>query len=465
MSRPVRLALDSGLIHPGRTFLDYGCGHGSDLREMERRSIRAWGWDPVHRSEGPKDPADVVNLGFVLNVIENPSERAKTLRAAHELAGQLLIVSARLTSEIGSTQLTPFGDGFLTSRRTFQKFYEQGELREWIDGVLETTSVAAAPGVFYVFKDEQLQQEYLASTFRRVRAAPRLLRSEQIFEEHKEAFAPLIEFLGSHGRLPGPAEFPGLAALEAVAGSLKRAYSILRRVTGEQHWEEVQEARSQDLLVYIALSRFGKRPNLGALPAPLQLDIKAFFGSYRRACELADALLFSVGDLEQVDTACQAARVGLLTPEALLVHHSALSELSPLLRVYEGCARAFIGDVEGANVVKLRRDKPKVSYQVFPGFDSVAHPEMESQVVVDFRRYRSYYRPYAEEPNPPILHRKEALVTAEYPSREKFARLTRQEERRNLFERSLKIERARDWEEVLELAGLEIKGHRLQRRK
>jgi hypothetical protein len=29
-SRPVALALDDGIIRPGTSVLDYGCGHGAD---------------------------------------------------------------------------------------------------------------------------------------------------------------------------------------------------------------------------------------------------------------------------------------------------------------------------------------------------------------------------------------------------------------------------------------------------
>jgi DNA phosphorothioation-associated putative methyltransferase len=436
-SRPVRLALEAGLICPERTFLDYGCGHGFDLQAVEQLGIKAWGWDPVHRPKGSREKADVVNLGFVLNVIENPAERARTLRQAMDLSESLLIVSARLHAEIGPTQLTPYGDGFLTTRKTFQKFYDQAELRQWIDGVLEVSSVAAGPGIFYVFKNEQLQQSYLASTFRRTRATPKLLRSEQIFEDHKEVFTPLIDFLASHGRLPAASELTNFEELKAAAGSLKRAFSILQRVTGSQHWEEVKEARAQDLLVYIALSRFGKRPNLSALPKLLQLDVKAFFGSYVKACKLADNLLFSTGNMELIEAACQTAPVGLLTENALLVHRSALGELSPILRVYEGCGRGFIGDVEGANILKLRRDKPKISYMAYPDFDRKPHPAMTFQVVVDFRRYRSFTKLYDNHPNPLILHRKECFVGPNYPGREKFAKLTRQEDRWGLFERVL----------------------------
>ncbi|GFE51184.1 hypothetical protein So717_29370 [Roseobacter cerasinus] len=47
--------------------------------------------------------------------------------------------------------------------------------------------------------------------------------------------------------------------------------------------------------------------------------------------------------------------------------------LSPVLRLYEGCARGYLGRVEGANIIKLHRDEPKVSYLSYPGFDNDPH--------------------------------------------------------------------------------------------
>lgn len=94
----------------------------------------------------------------------------------------------------------------------------------------------------------------------------------------------------------------------------------------------------------------------------LQLDIKAFFTTFKKACDLADHLLLSVGNPDLIRQECRKSPVGKLTPGSLYVHVSALTSLSAILRVYEGCARAYIGAVEGANIVKLKHRHPQVSY-------------------------------------------------------------------------------------------------------
>jgi len=99
-SRPVRLALETELLDRTTTFLDFGCGHGEDIEYLHGLEIPSVGWDPVHRNiPEVLQPSDVVNLGFVVNVIEDPAERALTLKAAWKLAKQLLLVSARLDTE------------------------------------------------------------------------------------------------------------------------------------------------------------------------------------------------------------------------------------------------------------------------------------------------------------------------------------------------------------------------------
>ncbi len=151
LSRPMKCALQDGLIGPAVSLFDYGCGHGQDIELLASQGIACDGWDPAFQPTSPKHPADVVNLGFVLNVIEDVGERASALRQAWELARGLLIVAAQV-KEAGRGQL-PFGDGVLTGRGTFQKFFGQGELKAFLEAELQAEAIPASLGIFYVFKD------------------------------------------------------------------------------------------------------------------------------------------------------------------------------------------------------------------------------------------------------------------------------------------------------------------------
>ena len=129
-SLPVKCMLRDGLIDSGRTFFDYGCGHGQDVAMLSGLDVSASGWDPVHRPKDGQKPADVVNLGYVINVIEDPQERQQVIRKAWDLCGTVLTVAAQVEFAAPEKIHAVHGDGILTTRGTFQKYYNQYELRE-----------------------------------------------------------------------------------------------------------------------------------------------------------------------------------------------------------------------------------------------------------------------------------------------------------------------------------------------
>jgi DNA phosphorothioation-associated putative methyltransferase len=405
----------------------------------------------------------LVTLSYVINVIEDPAERAAALQQAWALCRPLLVVAAQVqVSGRGASQVE-FGDGVLTGRGTFRKFFRQDELQAYLEEQLGTEAVAAALGVFYVFKDEAARHDFLVRRYRRSPPTPRKRLAELRFEENRELLETLMTAVSTLGRLPDPDEFPPADEVNARFGSLKRAFAVVQRVTGSADWEAARRRRTEDLLVYLALARFRKRPPLAQLPRTLQRDLRAFFGGYGRACTQADELLFRAGDAAAIDDACQRSAVGKLLPNALYVHHSALDSLEPLLRVYEGCGRAFLGEVEDANVVKLHCFSGKISYLVYPDFESEPHPALRRCVQLALRTRQVECYDYAESTNPPVLHRKETFLHPEHPLYAKFARLTRQEERYGLLADTATIGTQAGWQQRLRTAGFALRGHRLVR--
>jgi DNA phosphorothioation-associated putative methyltransferase len=364
----------------------------------------------------------------------------------------------------GSGQVE-FGDGVLTGRGTFQKFYQQGELKAYLEEQLDAEAVAAALGVFYVFKDEALGQQFLASRYRRRAAAPRQRLSERRFAEHREVLEPFMAAIARLGRLPEADEFPQAAEVAARFGSLRRAFALVRRVTGSDEWDRIRRRSTEDLLVYLALARFRRRPQLGQLPVVLQRDLRAFFGTYARACRQADELLFKAGDAAAIDEACRNSPIGKLLPDDLYVHRSALEALDPLLRVYEGCGRAYLGEVEGANVIKIHRRSGKLSYLVYPDFDMAPHPALLRCLRLSLRTRRLDCYDYADSANPPVLHRKDTFLHPDHPLHARFAALTRQEEKHCLLDDTSTIGTRSGWEARLAERGFALRGHRLVRRK
>jgi DNA phosphorothioation-associated putative methyltransferase len=91
LSRPIRSALDSRMIDPATTVFDYGCGHGQDMALLASKVVDCAGCDSVFCPDRPQRAADVVNLGYVINVIEDPAERAGTLRQAGSSTGDPVV--------------------------------------------------------------------------------------------------------------------------------------------------------------------------------------------------------------------------------------------------------------------------------------------------------------------------------------------------------------------------------------
>ena len=78
-SRPVACLLRDGLLDSSKSLFDYGCGHGQDLQLLSELNIQCEGWDPMFRPAATKQRADVVNIGYVINVIEHVHERTTAL--------------------------------------------------------------------------------------------------------------------------------------------------------------------------------------------------------------------------------------------------------------------------------------------------------------------------------------------------------------------------------------------------
>ena len=155
--------------------------------------------------------------------------------------------------------------------------------------------------------------------------------------------------------------------------------------------------------------------------------------------------------------------MGKVTPSAIYVHESALDSLPPLLRLYEGCARRYIGRVEEANLVKLHTSEPMISYLSYPAFETDPHPGLAHSLTVHLQTFRVRERDYRNSRNPPILHRKETFITPDHPHHAKFARLTRLEEAKGLFEDTSRIGTRDGWNQQLRDRGVTLRGYRVVR--
>ena len=373
--------MEDGLLRQGKSFFDYGCGRGDDVRFVEAAGIESRGWDPVHRNESQLLKADVVNLGYVTNVIEDSAERGQTLRSAWGLANELLVVAARLYGPSSGSE----EDGSYTSKGTFQKYFTQEELRGWIEAELQKKVVAARPGVFYVFRDDTEAQRLIARRMRARVERPTVRQADALYEENRGALECLEAFYLERGRLPRGPETLEHEGLAGRFGTLRQAWWVVRKATGEEAWERVRKVRMQDLLVQIALSSFGERPRFGQLPSEMQSDVRDHLSSYKRACAFADKLLQLTGKPSALEYAILHSEVGQLADGGLVVPIQEVGDLPPLLRTYEGCGRVLAGEPFDVTHVSLGVEGFFVAYQVHHA-SNTSHGGTKGVVLADLGR-------------------------------------------------------------------------------
>ncbi|MEM8830993.1 MAG: DNA phosphorothioation-associated putative methyltransferase [Cyanobacteria bacterium P01_G01_bin.19] len=461
LSRPVRTAIEAGIFREGYSFFDYGCGHGEDVRCIAELGYQSSGWDPFYRPEGEIQSADVVNLGYIINVIEDIAERRQTLIDAWKLTEKVLIVSAQVLVDDRRRGLIAYGDGIVTNRNTFQKYYEQEELKLYIDQVLEVDSIPAGLGMYVIFRHEAEAESFRASRLYSSLSTPRIQAKVRNFEDYKELLTPLMNFYTKRGRLPVKGEIPEEADIKAEFRSFQRAFKLIVQATDRDEWDAITDRRREDLLVYLALGKFSGRPTIRKLAPEVKADVKALFGSYKQACNVADLLLLHVGDMDKIANLCRESKIGKHLNNAIAVHVSALEKLPPLLRLYEGCASRNFYRLENANIIKLYYNKPKITYLVYPEFDTLAHPTLQATMEVDLHNLSVTYHDISDETNPLILHQKDALVAPDYPSYKQFVRLTKKEQRSGLLENRDAIRRLHGWLRCLREHEVKIEGHKL----
>ena len=418
-----------GLLSEDTSFFDYGCGRGDDIDTLNSGNISASGWDPHYAPENKVSSADIVNLGYVLNVIEDQSERLEALKRAWKLTQKVLSVAVMTPSAAALENARPYKDGFLTSRATFQKYYSQHQLNEYIQETLNVDPIPVAPGIFFVFKDDILKQTFLITRFdqtsykttvaRGVREKATKKSTPTKLDRAKDLLNELTEEIESLGRIVNgrelSREFSDALKAERIALNTAQIH-CLENLVDKAELERTSEARRADLTLYFALELFNARKAYRELPIKLQQDLKSFWGSYANAQIEARNLLFSIGSQEKILEAVEAASadgLGYMLPENQFQFHiSALAQLPLILRCYVACGSVLYGEIETADIIKLHVDTAKLSLQFFENFDDPL-PIMLRGVKIDRRSQRVRVFDYSEDKN--YLFMKSLFLPEDHP--------------------------------------------------
>lgn len=291
------------MITSDTTVFDYGCGHGADIQYLKRRGIKAYGWDPFFKPRAKQRSSDVVNIGYVLNTIEDKGERRSALEQAFELAQKTLVVSVRVDK--APDGFKEFGDGYLTNRDTFQKLYSQSEFKDYVGQILSRRVQTAPLGVAYVFSDEDEESRFLAN-----RAFTRRLeyRTDLIAQFEKDPAARrFVKLANKLGRIPHADEFKAYAQLVESFGSPQRIERLALRSVDPKRFEGSRDQRKEDILTYLAMMRLQgiKAPRLSHLAPRIRRDIKSIWPRFGSALAEADQFLFSLGRAGYIKEVCE----------------------------------------------------------------------------------------------------------------------------------------------------------------
>lgn len=433
LSAPMQALDRHGMLDSSYTYFDYGCGRGDDLIALQQSGLDARGWDPHYASDQAKCSADIVNIGFVINVIEDFEERLGALRGAFALTKKLLVVSTMLYGGSPPPGL-PFRDGYLTQRNTFQKYFTQAELKEFVETVLDTEAIPVAPGIVFVFSDKQSEQRFLFGRqrnhhalrllgYRRERQVPtprppRETRTQKLLITHGALVDEIWNCMLALGRTPVEGEFAHTNESILAFGSWGRALRFVASIKDPSELNLSSQQHKSDLTVYLALQLFSRRKSYRQMDVELQRDIKAHFGDYQRALAVAQTQLLDVADPALLDEACQVVSnkgLGYYVPSDFLqLHTSQIERLPTILRVYVGCASMLYGDLDGVDLIKIHIRSGKLTFMKFDDFEGKPLPRMLERIKVKLREQDIDFFLYGSSHIPPLLYQKSRFINEDF---------------------------------------------------
>ncbi|MFQ3588519.1 MAG: DNA phosphorothioation-associated putative methyltransferase, partial [Fimbriimonadaceae bacterium] len=299
---------------------------------------------------------------------------------------------------------------------------------------LETAAVPLGLGMFAVLRHAADREDLLERQSRRTGERQSVARSlvlarherlpRDVYAENAELLDDFWAQVVALGRPPKPDEYDRLGEIRRACGSIKAGMRLLLERYGEEALEGARQRRREDLLVYLALAKFGQRRiAFGQLSLRLRRAIDSLFGSYGDATREANDLLFQAGKADIVEAAARELDYGWFEPEPghFTFHRSLLDSLPALLRVYVGCASQLYGDVREADLIKIHLRSQKLTCMFYESFERRRFPRQLLRVKIDFGRLSVCEYPARPEPDRTVLLFKERFVSPNHPARNRMA--------------------------------------------
>jgi len=413
--------VDSSLVTNKSKIFDYGCGRGDDMSILAQNNFEnVSGWDPYFAKDNaiPKK-SEFVSLSFVLNVIEDADERHSVLKNAFKIASKALVFSVMLEHQNTLQFAYPFNDGYLTSINTFQKYYSAPEIEDVVKEQLNETPIKLGPGIYIVFKDKSLEQEYLFKRQLGLLVETKTSVNDDAGDRFAEALvAKMVKTILSFGRVPKLTELKSKFQEEIARArvSYNRLYRLALSQISISDLKHVREAFSAEILIFLAINRFDGRVKYGDLPEKFQIDVRAHFGSLRSANEEAERLLFSLSDTDGlISAALDAERAGhgQLIGTKFRCHSKQCENLPKNLRLFYKIGERLHRSIADTDVIQLHLETKKMAFLIVNEFEKSSLPRIHSREIVNFATQDIVAVPHQEKEQVRILFLKSALMDAQ----------------------------------------------------
>jgi DNA phosphorothioation-associated putative methyltransferase len=259
------------------------------------------------------------------------------------------------------------------------------------------------------------------------------------YELHNELFEQFWQTVLELGRAPELGEFDRLTEVKKAAGGMKRALALVISRNSEQLWQKARNARTEDVLVYLAMTKFRRRFLRREIPLRIKHDIRSFFGDLAAAEARARELLFAAGDPGEIDLACENLNLGWQDEDSLIIHRSLLGELPPILRIYVYCASYRYGDPSQADLIKIHKHSGKITFQHYDNFDGKPLPELQMRIKVNLRNFFVEVFDHSKGPKIQLLYFKERFVGRVHPGRSAMERFSTKLRKLGLDEATVRL--------------------------
>ena len=113
------------------------------------------------------------------------------------------------------------------------------------------------------------------------------------------------------------------------------------------------------------------------------------------------------------------------------------------------------------NVIKYQDDARQLTLLHYEDFDQSAFPALRQYWTISLEVSLARFRSYEGSLNPPILHRKELLLSTDHPKQKLYGSLTRSAEEIGLFKDPQRIGFKRAWDHLLRASGYQVSGQAL----